>query len=98
MIIDHFNDRTIANMEVALERACRRLPSGSDKHQTRRLIANKIVECANRGNTTLGRLTEAGYAAAKQLTARSGEGSHPRRTKATDSRFAVVSAQSRHNP
>jgi len=98
MIIDHFDDRTIANMEVALERACRRLSSGSDKHQTRRLIANKIIECANRGDTTLGRLTESGYAAVKQLTAQLGERSHPRRTRATDSRFPAVSAQSRHNP
>jgi hypothetical protein len=35
----------------------------------RRIIANKIIECANRGDTTLSRLTEAGYAAAMQLTA-----------------------------
>ena len=31
--------------------------------------AGKIIECANRGETTLSRLTEAGYAAAMQLAA-----------------------------
>ena len=63
MITESFNSRTIANMEVALERACL-LSAGSEKHRARRIIASKIIECANRGDaTTLGRLTEAGYAA-----------------------------------
>ena len=68
MITERFSSRTIANMEVALERACLLLPADSEKHRTRRRIANNIIECANRGDTTLGELTEAGYAAAKQLT------------------------------
>src|SRR4029453_18721135 len=84
MITELFNGRTMANMEVALERACLLLPTGSEKYRTRRLIANKIIECANRGDTTLSGLTEAGYAAVKQLTtAHSGVRSHPRRAKAT---------------
>ena len=62
MITDTFDRRTIAKMEVALERACwqRETPA-------RRIIAGKIIECANRGDATLSRLTEAGYAAAVQL-------------------------------
>ena len=58
-----------APAEVALERACLLLPTGSEKHNARRIIASKIIECANRGDATLSRLTEAGYAAAMQLTA-----------------------------
>jgi hypothetical protein len=69
MITDAFNRRTIANMEVALERACLLLPAGGEKHRARRIIAGKIIECANRGETSLSRLTEAGYAAAMQLNA-----------------------------
>ena len=69
MITDSFDRRTMANMEVALERACLLLPTGSEEHRARRIIANKIIECANRGDTTLSSLTEAGYAAAMQLTA-----------------------------
>jgi hypothetical protein len=67
MITDTFDRRTIAKMEVALERACLLLPTGSEKHRARRIIAGKLIECANRGDATLSRLTEAGYAAAVQL-------------------------------
>ena len=73
MIAESFDRRTMANMEVALERACLLLPTGSEKHWARRIVANKILECANRGDTTLSRLTEAGYTAAMQLTTTSGQ-------------------------
>jgi hypothetical protein len=69
MITDAFNPRTMADMEVALERACLLLPAGGEKHGARRIIAGKIIECANRGEISLSRLTEAGYAAAMQLSA-----------------------------
>jgi hypothetical protein len=67
MIAETFDRRTMAKMEVALERACLLLPAGSEKHNARRIIASKIIECANRGNATLASLTEAGYVAAMQL-------------------------------
>jgi hypothetical protein len=67
MITEAFDRRTIANMEVALERACLVLPTGGEKHRARRIIAGKIIECANRGETSLSRLSEAAYAAAMQL-------------------------------
>jgi hypothetical protein len=70
MITDTFNRRTLANMEVALERACLLLPTDGEKHRARRVIAGKIIECANRGEATLSTLTEAGYAAAMQLEER----------------------------
>jgi hypothetical protein len=69
MITDAFDRRTISNMEVALERACLLLPAGGEKHRARRIIAGKIIECANRGETSLSRLTEVGYDAAMQLSA-----------------------------
>ena len=69
MITDAFDRRTIANMEVALARSCLLLPTGGEKHRARRIIACKIIECANRGETALSRLTEVGYAAAMQLSA-----------------------------
>ena len=69
MITDSFNSRTLANMEVALERACQMLPAGSEKHRARRIVATKILECAHRGDNTLGGLTAAGHTAVMQLTA-----------------------------
>jgi hypothetical protein len=69
MIAESFDPRTLANMEVALERACKVLATGSEKHRARRRIAGKLLECARSGNKTLGGLTEAGRAAASQLCA-----------------------------
>jgi hypothetical protein len=68
MITQAFDSRTMAKMKEALERACLLLPTGGG-HSARRMIASKIIECAQRGNTSLIELTEAGYAASLQLTA-----------------------------
>jgi hypothetical protein len=72
MIADSFDSRTLANMEVALERACKVLAVGSDQHDARRHIATKILECAESGDKTLGGLTEAGRVAATELCASHG--------------------------
>jgi len=69
MIADSFDSRTLANMEVALERACRGLSIGAEQHRVRRRIATKILKCAERGDITLGGLTAAADAAATQLRA-----------------------------
>lgn len=71
-IADSFDTRTLANMEVALERACAVLAVGSDRHDARRHIATKILQCAESGDKTLGGLTEAGRAAATELCASHG--------------------------
>jgi hypothetical protein len=72
MIADSFDSRTRANMEVALERACRVLAIGSEEHAARRHIASKIIDCAAAGGRTLGALTEAGRTAATELCANHG--------------------------
>jgi hypothetical protein len=51
--------RTLANMNVALERVCQRMPDGED-HRVRKLVARRIIQCAKIGNKTLGALTKAG--------------------------------------
>jgi hypothetical protein len=68
MITQAFDSRTMAKMKEALERVCLLHPTGGE-HDARRMIASKIIECAQRGNTSLIELTEAGYAASLQLTA-----------------------------
>jgi len=68
MITQAFDGRTMAKMKEALERACLLHPTG-EEHSARRMIANKIIECAQRGNTSLSELTEAGYAVSLQLNA-----------------------------
>jgi hypothetical protein len=67
MISENFDRRTLANMEVALERACALLASDAEKHRARRHIASRIIRCAEAGNRTLGSLTAAAVAAAQEL-------------------------------
>jgi hypothetical protein len=67
MIVEQFDRRTMATMELALERACRRWPYGG-KHKLRRRIAQSIIRCVQRGDTSLDVLTEAGEYAAAQLS------------------------------
>lgn len=67
LIAERFDAKTLANMEVALDRACEVLAAGNRQPDARRHIASKIVECAQRGDTTLSGLTDAGCVAASEL-------------------------------
>jgi hypothetical protein len=58
-IEDSFDIRTLANMNVALERICGKSPLG-EQYDIRKRVAQAIVRCAKDGRTTLGALTEAG--------------------------------------
>ena len=53
--MDEFDDRTKANMDVALEEVCREMTHGGD-HESRRFIAQRLIECAREGRTTLAEL------------------------------------------
>jgi hypothetical protein len=59
VIEERFDARTLANMNVSLERVCQRTPDGED-HRFRKLVARRIIQCAKMGKKTLGALTEAG--------------------------------------
>ncbi|MBR0963194.1 hypothetical protein JQ554_03675 [Bradyrhizobium diazoefficiens] len=48
-------ERTKANMDVVLEETCRQLPHGGD-HDSRRFIAERLIEAARSGRATLGEL------------------------------------------
>jgi hypothetical protein len=50
------DERTRANLDVALEDACRGLPHGGD-HPLRKKIAQKLLQSARKGNTTLASLS-----------------------------------------
>ena len=54
MITDDFDERTIANMEVALDRACEQFPKQLATHEARKRIAAQILE--KRQNGASGRL------------------------------------------
>ena len=69
MLTDGFGPRMVANMEIALEEACKFLPVDNDGHEARRYVASKILECAKSGNGSVRALTAAGRAAAIELHA-----------------------------
>ena len=66
MIVERFDRRTMAAMEVALEKACACWPNGG-QHNLRKRVAQSIIQCAKTGNTSLDALTEAGERALVQL-------------------------------
>ena len=61
-----FDDRTQANMDVVLDEICAELPNGGD-HDSRKFIAEQLIQAARGGKTTLGELTYVGRRALAQL-------------------------------
>ncbi|MHC2535189.1 hypothetical protein ACVJMY_004758 [Bradyrhizobium diazoefficiens] len=64
------DDRAMANLDVALEEACRSLPHGGD-HEIRREIAQKLLDYAVQGNKTLSGLTEVARVALAEVIKKS---------------------------
>jgi hypothetical protein len=63
----HFDDRTLANLDVVLEQTCRSLPNGGD-HEVRKKVARRLLATARRGMITLGRLTRVARTAFAEAT------------------------------
>jgi hypothetical protein len=62
-------ERTTANMDVALEEVCRNLPHGGD-HEIRKHIAKKLMQSAKKGNVTLEGLRPVASRAFSELSRR----------------------------
>ena len=60
------DDRTFANVEVALETAFRDQPHGGD-HESRKRVARKLLQGAKSGKKTLGALFAIAKRAANKL-------------------------------
>ena len=54
MIVDEFNTRTVANMMSRDQRACQYLPNNLADHRGRKIVAEKIAECAKNTHKRLG--------------------------------------------
>lgn len=63
------DQRTAANMDVALEEVCGALPHGGD-HETRKHIAKELIRSARRGSTTLGEFKTVARIALNEVVAR----------------------------
>ena len=64
------DERTTANMNVALENVCRVLPNSGGDHETRKYIAKKLLQAANKGERTLGALEAVARLALQELSHR----------------------------
>jgi hypothetical protein len=64
--MDEFDERTQANMDVVLDAICTELPHGGD-HESRKFIAEQLMQAARGGKTTLGELTYVSRRALIQL-------------------------------
>ena len=73
MITDDFDERTVANMAVALNGACDRFPRELASHEARKRIAAKLLERARHGERTLKGFTDAAVAAAMIITSKKSE-------------------------
>jgi len=89
------DQRTIANMEVVLEDVCRSLPNGGD-HATRKHVAQKLIQAAKKGNTTLGSLESVGRRALQEITQRSASPRTQQGRQAAGSRSQTRSGNSLH--
>ncbi len=87
------NDRTRANMDVALEEACRELPNGGD-HAVRKQVAQRLLQSARKGNTTLGGLSAVARAALVEITKQRDLGMRPQSGR-KPSGHSAVGAKSR---
>jgi len=56
------SDRTLANLEIVLEEACRKFPNGGD-HELRRHIAEQLKSSAENGSSTLAKLRAVAHSA-----------------------------------
>jgi hypothetical protein len=64
--VGDFDDRVQANMDVLLDEICAEFTNGGD-HESRKFIAEQLVQVARAGKTTLGELTYVGRRAPVQL-------------------------------
>ena len=69
-VMTELSERTRANMDVVLEETCRQLPHGGD-HDSRRFIAERLIEAAQSCHSTLGEL---GIVARRALAELMGKG------------------------
>ena len=66
----NLDGRTTANLEVALERVCSGLPGGGD-HETRKHVAEKLLQAAESGIKNLGELEAVGQQALREASRKS---------------------------
>jgi hypothetical protein len=63
------DERTVANLDVVLEETCSGLPHGGD-HESRKYVANKLMQSVKKGNVTLEELRSVAGRALSEVSSR----------------------------
>ena len=81
------DERTQANMDVVLDGICSKLPNGGD-HETRKFVAERLLNSAQRGKATL---KELGAVARRAMLAqkRMRRKANPRRLKESEKQWTT---------
>jgi hypothetical protein len=64
-----FDSRTIAHMDMVLEDTCRILEHGGD-HESRKYVAERLMQCARGGHTAIADLNAAAREALSEISKR----------------------------
>jgi hypothetical protein len=64
--LNDFDERTQANLDIVLDEICSELPHGGD-HESRKAIAEQLMQAARDGRTSLRDLTYVGRRALTQI-------------------------------
>jgi urease gamma subunit len=67
-MFNEFDQNTIAKMTAALEHVCKKLPADKDNPETRKLVANAIMDCARAGRRSIEELQNAGLKVLREIT------------------------------
>ncbi|QUS40678.1 hypothetical protein RPMA_18955 [Tardiphaga alba] len=70
LVTEMFGNRTVFEMEMALQKACEVLKPELDTHENRCFIARSILARVGGGERTFGGMVSAGMAAVEQLRQR----------------------------
>ncbi len=62
------DSRTSARLDLVLENVCRKLPNSGGDHETRKHIAKKLIQAAERGDTSVAVLEDVARRALSDLT------------------------------
>jgi hypothetical protein len=73
-MLSEFDQGTIANITMALDLVCRRIPADRDSNELRKLIADELIRCARVGERTLIELQQAGM----KVVEKTGKSAKPR--------------------
>ena len=70
LVAETFGNRTVFEMELALQQACEMLPPELNSHTSRCFVARRILSRVGGGDRTFGGLVAAGLAAVEALRCR----------------------------